>query len=148
MRGFTAVEILLTVGLLAILALAAVSLLPSVGSIRLGAAAKQVQSDIEYAQQNAMMTGQTSGVLFVNNGSYTVYQGTFSTPLSSPLTHQDMVITLSTHYPGVSISGNYTVEFNDMGSPTTGGGGSVTLTNGSTSKILTVTANTGKVTIQ
>lgn len=148
MKGFSAVEILLAVALLGILAVAAVYLLPPVGEVSLAAAAVQVRNDIEYAQQNAVTTGQTSGVAFTNNGSYTVYQGTTSTPLSSPLTRSDMIITLSNSYPGVSISGNYTVEFDSMGQPTTGGSGSIDLVLGSHSKTITVTANTGRVTIQ
>lgn len=148
MRGFTAVEALLTLAVAGILALAAVLLLPPVGEVTLNSAAIQVRNDIEYAQQNAMDTGQTSGVVFVDHGSYTVYQGTVSTPLSSPLTQASMIITLSTSYPGVAISGNYTVEFDRMGKPSVGGGGSITLTSTSSSKIITVTANTGRVKIQ
>lgn len=148
MRGFSAVEVLLTVSLLGILAVAAIYLIPPVGDVSLTAAAVQVRSDIEYAQRNAMTTGQTSGVQFVNNGSYTVYQGTTSTPLVSPLTRTNMITTLSGSYPGVSISGNYTVEFDRMGKPTTGGGGSITLALGNHIKIIRVTANTGRVTIQ
>ncbi len=146
MRGITAVEVILSIALLGIMAIAAVFLVPPVGSVRVEAAAKQVRSDIEYARQNAMMTGQTSGVQFVSGGAYTVYQGTVSTPLLSPLTGQTMVVTLSTNYPSTTISGNFTVEFDNMGNPTTGGGGSVTLVNGSVSKTITVTQNTGKVT--
>ena len=148
MKGFSAAEVILTLALLGILAVAAFYLLPSVGDVSLDAAAVQVRNDIEYAQQNAMTTGQTSGVAFTNNGSYTVYQGTTSTPLSSPLTRSNMVITLSSSYPGVAISGNYTVEFDSMGKPTIGGAGSVNLVLGGHTKTITVTANTGRVTLQ
>ncbi len=148
MRGFTAVETILTVSLLGMIALAAVVLFPSSGMVYLKAAAEQVRSDIAFAQQNAMNTGQTSGVQFVSNGSYTVYQGTTATPLNSPLTKQPLVVSLAVNYPGVSISDNYTVEFNAFGSPTSGGGGSVTISKGSSSKTISVTANTGKVVIQ
>ncbi len=148
MRGFTAVEILLVTSLLGILALAVVFLLPPVAAVTLEAAAHQVRSDIEFAQQNAMITGQTSGVQFVSAGSYTVYQGTTATPLMSPLTGQSMVMTLSASYVGTAISGNYTVEFDSMGKPSTGGGGSVNLSNGGVTRTIAVTANTGRVTIQ
>lgn len=148
MRGFTAVEVLLVVAILGVLGLAAISFLPSAQATRLRSAAEQVRSDIEYARENAMTTGQTSGVQFINNSSYTVYQGTPATPLLNPLTRQDMVVTLSSSYPGVSVSGNYTVEFGSLGSPTTGGGGSITLTSSSLTKIISVTANTGRVVLQ
>lgn len=148
MRGFTAVEILLTIALLGILAFAMISLITPVGSVRLNAAAEQLRSDIQFAQQNAMTTGQVSGVQLVNGGSYTVYQGTTATPLINPLTGQSMVITLNTNYPNTVISGNLTVEFDYMGKPTTGGGGSISLVNGSFTKTISVTQNTGRVTIQ
>ncbi len=95
-----------------------------------------------------MMTGQTSGVQFISGGSYTVYQGSTATPLTSPLDKQNMVITLANKYPNIVISSNYTVEFNSMGTPTTGGGGSVTISDGTNSKVIAVTANTGMVAIQ
>ena len=148
MRAFTAVEVLLSVLLLGVLALAAVMLVPPIGTYRLNAAANQVRSDIQYAQQNAVTTGQTSGVQFVNGGAYTVYQGTVSTPLLSPLTRSTWIVTLSTNYPNTVISGNYTVEFDNFGNPTTGGGGSVALVNGSITKTITVAANTGRVSVQ
>jgi prepilin-type N-terminal cleavage/methylation domain-containing protein len=148
MRGFSAVEILLAITLLGVLAVAAIYSITSTGDVSLNAAAVQVRSAIEYAQQNAMTTGQTSGVTFINNGAYTVYQGTVSTPIANPLTRENMVVTLSVSYPGVNISGNYTVEFDSMGRPTTGEGGSITLVLGSHSKIISVTSNTGRVTIQ
>ncbi len=148
MRGFTAVETILTAALLGILALAAVVLFPSSGMVYLKAAAEQVGSDIAYAQQNAMSTGQVSGIQFVSGGFYTVYQGTVATPLSNPLTKQAFVVNLASTYPSVSIAGNYTVEFDAFGKPTVGAGGSVTLSKSSSSKTITVTANTGKVVIQ
>lgn len=148
LAGFTLLELVLTIALLGALALGLVLISPSIAPARLDAAAKQVVSAIQYAQQNAATTTQTSGVFFVSGGAYTVYQGTTATPLADPLTKQNMIITLSDRYPGVSLSSNYTVEFNRMGIPTTGGGGNVTITDGSSTKTIQVTANTGAALIQ
>jgi len=148
LRGFTLLQLVLTVAVLGILGMSVVSITGTPQRVNLDAAAREVQSDIRYAQQNAMMTGTTSGVSFVSGGAYTVYQSTTATPLKSPLTKQDMVLTLSAKYPTVAISGSYVVQFNSFGAPTTGGGSSVTLTAGSYSKVIAVTANTGRVTIQ
>jgi len=148
MRGFTLIELVMVLGVLAVLSVAAIVSVPSPAPAQLGAASFQVQSDIEFAKQNAMMTGQTSGVSFTANGTYTVYQGTTATPLKSPLTQQNMITTLSANYAGVSIGTSYVVEFNAFGAPTTGGGGSVQITNGSSTKTIAVTANTGMVKIQ
>src|SRR5690349_14498161 len=120
MRGFSLVQLVMMLGVLGILGLAVIIYAPSLDTTRLDVAVRQVLSDIEYAKQNASLTGVTSGVAFVNGGAYTVYQGTTATPLANPATRQNMVVTLSTNFPGVVISGNYTVEFNSLGKPTTG----------------------------
>lgn len=145
LKGFTLIELILVIALLGVLAVAVVVISPGISPARLDAASKQVQSDIEYAKQNAVLTATTHGVQFVSGGSYTVYRSTVATPINHPLTKQSMVITLSSQYPGISISSNYTVEFNRFGNPTTGGGGSVTITDGTNTRTISVTANTGRV---
>lgn len=150
-RGFTIIELVLVIAILGILALAVVVFSPSTAVIpmRLDSASRQIQADIQYAQQNATLTGVTAGIQFVADGVYTVYQGTIATPLKNPLTKQDMVITLSDQYPDIAIQANYTVEFDSFGAPTTGGGGGdVTITNGTNTRTIVVAANTGRVTIQ
>lgn len=147
-KAFTLVEFVLVIAVLGIISVAAITMSPSVTPARLDAAARQVQSDIEYAKQNAMMTTTDSGVDFVADGDYTVYENSTATPLASPLTKQNMVIKLSEKFPGISIQGNYTVEFNQFGAPTVGGGGTVVITDGTNTKTILVTANTGKVAVQ
>jgi prepilin-type N-terminal cleavage/methylation domain-containing protein len=149
-NGFTLIEVVLVIALLALVGLGAVVFSPSGAPLlfRLDAASKQVQSHIQYAQQNATLTRTTSGAVFVNAGTYTVYQGSSATPLLDPLTKQNLVLTLADKYPGITLSSNYTVEFDGFGAPTTGGGGTVTLTDGTNTKTITVTAGTGMVTVQ
>lgn len=146
-RGFTLIELVLVIAILGVLSVAAIIAVPSPKAPNLMAAARQVQADIEYAKQNAMMTGTTSGVAFVSGSSYTVYQGTVATPIKDPLTLQNMVMTLSSRYSGVTLGSAYVVEFNSFGAPTLGGGGSVTVTDGTSTKQVSVTANTGLVKI-
>ncbi len=134
--------------LLGVLGLAAIVSAPSVSTTRLDSAIRQVLSDLEYAKQNASVTGVNSGIQFVSGGAYTVYQNTTATPLTDPVTNQSKVVTLSTNFPGISISGSITVEFNSLGTPVTGSGGVVTLTDGSSTRSITVTANTGKLVLQ
>lgn len=147
-RAFSLFQMVLILGLLGILGLAAIVYAPSLDTTRLDVAIHQVLSDIEYAKQNASLTGVISGVDFVKNGAYTVYQSTTVTPLLNPATHQNMIVTLSNNFPNVEINNKYTVEFNSLGQPTKGGGGSVTLTNGISTRSITVTANTGKLVLQ
>lgn len=147
-RGVSVVEIVGVMALLGVLGLTALVWIPSYNPTRLDAASKQVQSDVEYARQLAMTTNVVHGVQFVANGSYTVYQAIVGTPISSPLTHQNMIITLSDRYPGVTIQTNYTVEFDSFGAPSVGGGGAVTIINPSGSKVIRVIDTTGSVVIQ
>lgn len=135
------------IALLGVLSLATVVSSPDLGRARLDVAAKQVQSDIEFAKQNAMLTQVRSGAQFTQGGSYTVYQNTVATPLENPLSKQSMVIALANTYPGITVSGNYTVVFDRFGYPTTGGGGSVTLTDGTNTRTVSVVRETGMVTL-
>lgn len=146
-RGASVIEIVGVMALLGVLAIAAIVWTPSPDPTRISAAAKQVQSDIEYARQLAMATNVTHGVQFVASGVYTVYRLAVATPVNSPLTHQNMIVTLSERYPGVTIQNAYTVEFDSFGAPTVGGGGSVTIVNPSGARTIQVLAETGKVVI-
>ena len=146
--AFTLIELILVIAMLGVLAVAVLTLTPSISPARLDAASKEIQSDIEYAKQKAMIINTTHGVQFTASGSFTVYRGTVATPVADPLTQQNMIITLANKYPGITIQTNYTVEFDNFGVPTTGGGGSVTITDGSNTKIISVAAQTGLVTIQ
>ncbi len=134
--------------LLGVVGLAAIIAAPSISTTRLDVAIRQVLSDLEYAKQNASVTGVNSGVQFVSGGAYTVYQNSTATPLTDPVTSESKVVTLSTNFPGISISGSITVEFNSLGTPISGSGGTVTLSDGSSTRSITVTANTGKLVLQ
>lgn len=147
-RGFTLVEMVLVLAIMGLLAVAAVISAPSPKAANLMAAARQVQNDIEYAKQNAMMTGVTSGVSFTQNAGYIVYQNTTATPLKSALTKTNLNVTLSANYSNITLNDTYVVEFDGFGAPTTGGGGFVRVTDGTNNKTISVTANTGMVKIQ
>ena len=135
--------------MLGLLGVAIIVFTPSVTAPRLDAAAKGVFSDIELAKENAMTTGINSGVQFVaSSNTYTAYQSSVSAPIEDPLTKQSLVKIISNTYPGISISNDYTVEFNSFGSPVIGGGGNVVITDGANTKTISVTANTGQISLQ
>lgn len=144
------VELVLVLALLGLLAVGIVSLTFNFKRSHLQVAAQKVRSDIEYARSLAMTKrGTLFGVFFEDStDQYTVYQATVTTPVADPLTKQNLVETFS-KWSGVTITGgNYTVEFNSLGAPATGGGGSVQITDGTSAKTITVTAGTGYVTVQ
>jgi prepilin-type N-terminal cleavage/methylation domain-containing protein len=149
-KGFTLIELVLVIAIMGVLAVATSVIVNDYKKSYINLASKKVMSDIQHARGLAMMKkGTTFGVYFdQGNNRYTVYEGTVSTPVADPQTKQNLIETFS-KWPGVSITGgNYTVEFNSVGAPTTGGGGGVSVTDGTTTKTITVTVVTGKVNVQ
>ena len=94
-----------------------------------------VASDIRFAQEFAMANRVSKSVTFVSGSS--VY--TFN-----PANGLDPTGRLP---EGVTINNNFTITFNSLGEPTTGGGGSVTVTGGGQTKTISVVNYTGKVNI-
>jgi len=65
--GFTIIEILVVVVILTIVALTAVPMLSSAGSMQLRAAANMIAADLEYAKSMAISRGQNYAVVFDQN---------------------------------------------------------------------------------
>jgi prepilin-type N-terminal cleavage/methylation domain-containing protein len=146
-RGFTLMELMLVMSLMASTALLYVSYTSDIGNVSVDAASWKVQSDIRYAQQLANTTGLMHGVVFIANDGYTVYQGNETQPVTDPLSRDQMVEDF-THFGTVTANDNYRVEFDSLGRPTMGGGGHITLItdNGATRRIYVI-ANTGAVVV-
>ena len=138
-KGMTLVEV---IAVLAIIGILAVVVLPRIdfGSTSsmasVNGAAYMVASDIRYAQEFAMANRVSKSVIF-STLTPTVY--TFS-----PASGLDSTPRLPS---GVTISSNFTITFNSLGEPTTGGGGSVTVSVGGQTRTITVVNYTGKVDI-
>jgi type II secretory pathway pseudopilin PulG len=121
------IAVIVIVGVIAVMA--APSFLSTSGTALPGAA-RMVQADIRYAQALAMTEGTSKTVTCSSGGStYTVDSEVVELP------------------SGVTISGNYTVTFNSLGEPTTGGGGSVTISGGGDTGTISVSNYTGRATI-
>jgi prepilin-type N-terminal cleavage/methylation domain-containing protein len=148
-RGFTAIELILVIVILGILAAIAYPRFQGLPGIRVSAAAQAIAADIRYAQSQAVSTAYNYKVYFyASTNSYSVYQVNRSsgaeTIISNPLKAGNYPVALNTDYPGVTIGADYTVEFDYLGAPD--GGGSVTLSGGGNSMTISVLANTGRVT--
>jgi type II secretory pathway pseudopilin PulG len=98
-------------------------------------AAYIVASDIRYVQESAMANRVSKSVIFTSGSSVYTFNPTSSLDPSGQLPS------------GVTISNNFTITFNSLGEPTTGGGGSVTVSDGVQSKTISVVNYTGKVNI-
>lgn len=123
-RAFTIMELILVIVMLSVIALLFVSYTGDVGNVSVDAAAWKIQSDLRHAQQLATTTGVTHGVVFVQGGNYTVYRESVATPVADPLERGPMVKDVS-NFGNISIANDYQVEFDTMGRPAVGGGGSV-----------------------
>jgi len=141
-KGMTLVEV---IAVLAIIGILAVVVLPRIdfGSTSsmasVNGAAYMVASDIRYAQEFAMASRLSKTVTFSSTSHPDYY--TFS-----PTSGLDPSGRLPS---GVTISTDFTITFNSLGEPTTGGGGSVTVRAGAggPTRTITVVNYTGKVNI-
>jgi prepilin-type N-terminal cleavage/methylation domain-containing protein len=138
-KGMTLVEV---ITVLAILAILAAVVIPKLGlptttsTASVDGAAYMIASDIRYAQEFAMANRVSKSVNFTSGLSIYTFSPTSGLDPSGQLPS------------GVQISGsNYTITFNSLGEPTTGGGGSVTVTGGGQSSTISVVNYTGKVNI-
>jgi len=138
--GMTLIEMIAVMAIIGILAAAVIPRI-NFGSISsqtsVAGAAYMIASDIRYAQEFAMANKVSKSVQFSTMPPANVY--TFS-----PTSSMDPSGQLPS---GVTIGTNYTVTFNSLGEPTTGGGGSVTVSAGGQSKTITILQYTGKVNI-
>jgi prepilin-type N-terminal cleavage/methylation domain-containing protein len=150
--GFTLIELIMVVVVLLIIAAFIAPKMTGVTGTRVNAASRKISADIRYAQQLAISTQTNHGVIFNASptNTYSIYRETTSTIITDSFTGGAYTVQLNTgDYGGVTIDSGYQVEFDSLGSPVTGGGGSVTISNAGSEPIRTITvaANTGKVSI-
>jgi len=94
-----------------------------------------IASDIRYAQEFAMANRVSKSVIFTSGSSVYTFNPTNNLDSSGRLPS------------GVTIGNNFTVTFNSLGEPTTGGAGSVSVSGGGQTKTISVVNYTGKVNI-
>ena len=154
-NGFTLVELVAVIVLVAILAFTAIPRFQDKNAIDVSAKAQQLANDIRYTQSLAMATGQRNRI----NLAAASYQITTSsgTPLVHPATGSAAAIPLG----GVSLSGynppltNNYVAFDAKGVPYTDVAGtaltsnaSITLSESGSTRTVTVSPQTGRVAVQ
>ena len=126
-QGFTLVELIMVAVLISILAVSIVPKLVDTSAISLQGGAALVVADIRYTQELAMSSHAPKTITFTTNDtSYTVNSQTVDLPSK------------------VSISSGATFTFNSLGEPTAGGGSSVEIQAGSSTKTITVESYTGR----
>lgn len=157
-NGFTLIETLLVVALIALLATALSSRFSSSTRAQLEGAARQFAAHLVYMRERAMQTGvaHTCEGLRTTKDGYHLYQGTSTvTEIVNPWTGTSpfTIYFQDSGYKSVTwqTSPNFTIAFDAIGVPTvtgislSGGQYTLTLTNGSATQSVRVVTATGLV---
>ena len=148
--GFTFVEAVMVILLLVVLAVVAYPRFAAVDTARVNGAAMVIAADIRYTQSLAITTRVNHRIVFSSStNSYIVERdnaGTWQTA-THPAKGGNFYIALHDDFPGVVLNSSYTIEFNYLGEPVVGGGGSFVISYGGSSpaKTISIVANTGRV---
>ena len=157
--GFTLIEAVILLTILAILAYVSGASFTQVLSFKKAAAAAKIRSDIQYAQSLAMLTRQNCGLIFSGN-SYTVFEnGNTTDPAMDPVTQKNYTVTMNSgDYAGVTISANFggtqVIQFDRKGFPFDGNGAPLSSAQGNRQVTVlgdvyvVVAQNTGRVSVQ
>ena len=139
--GMTLIEVIMVMAIIGILAAIVIPRFDFTTSSRASAdgAAYMIASDIRYVQECAMANRVSKSITFTLNQNFYTFPATV--PSTSSLDPSGRLPS------GVTIGNNFTVTFNSLGEPTTGGAGSVTVSGGGQTKTISVVNYTGKVNI-
>ncbi len=151
--GFTLAELIVVVVILSISAAMVIPYATNTSSFQAVSAARVLSSDLEYAQNVAIVTQTPVEVVFdVAGDIYTLYDANTSTPLKHPITKEDYVTDFSMQSGfsdldilSANFDGNQSVTFDEMGAPDNSG--NVRLRSGVHTYRISVAAATGKVTV-
>jgi len=149
--GFTLVELIVVMVIMAIAAAIIVANATGTDDVRAISAAKMVAMDMEYAQ-NVAVTHQAPVTVAFNTGAGTYTLSNASGPLIHPMSKAAYTI----DFPAMSgfsnvgiasanFAGGPSVTFDEFGSPDAPGG--VTVQAGPYTYLISVTAATGKITV-
>lgn len=147
--GFTLVEVIIVVMILAIISLVSVPMLSNAESFQVKSAANMIASDLEYARSMAITTGQSHSVVFdISNESYEI-QDSGGSVIAHPVkigSNYAVDFTSDSRLDRVDIVSASTATFNYIGAPVSGG--TISLTAGNSSMAISIEAVTGYISIQ
>ncbi|MBU0759933.1 MAG: GspH/FimT family pseudopilin [Candidatus Omnitrophica bacterium] len=169
-RGFTIIELIMVMVIIAILAVIAIPRFESFYEIKLRGTANRLVLDIRYAQRVAISEHESYGLEFdAANERYRVYQVSTDLPARDPLTRSTgtaqwnggLVLDYNSdsEYGGIDLTsanfnGTDRLRFTSLGVPQDANGtnlssiGTVSISYEGSSETVNVTPNTGKVTLQ
>jgi prepilin-type N-terminal cleavage/methylation domain-containing protein len=152
-RGFTMIEILIVMVIIAIVSLTAVPMMSSASSIQIRSASSMIAADLEYAKSMAISRGQSYSVVFDQNAESYRIDDQDGNVIQHPVKKGfDYIVDFGSDsrlnridMTGASFNGSPSVEFDSMGSPDSGG--TVSLQAGDTTVTITVEPITGYISI-
>lgn len=165
MKGYTLIELLVSMVIIAIIALVGAIVFNSFRTQHLWSAAERVGSDLRYARNLALATGRWHGVEFFPHpaNSYYVYEtdGATDTTLKDPTdSSRNHYVVLNSVYQNIIISGaniqsGSKVEFSPLGQPfddkngsPLAGEGTVSLSDGGATVTVRIVPEVGRVYLQ
>jgi general secretion pathway protein H len=161
--GFTLIELMIVMVILAIAAAMVVPMASSAGTMQVRSAGNMVAADLEYAKSMAISRGQKYSVVFnTTNETYRVTDQNGNT-IAHPV-NQGFLYTIDFRNDSrlnqvdivtANFDGSATVSFDYLGSPYSGSGGSatplnsgvITLQAGGVTKTVTVQSVTGYISV-
>jgi len=151
--GFTLIEIIIVVVILAIAAMTAIPLMSSAGSVQIRSAANMIAADLEYARSMAISRGQNYSIVFddstesynIKDQSDTVIPHPVKKGFPYTIDFQNDSRLNKVNITGVNFNSTDSVTFDCLGSPDNGGTISLNA-NGATATI-TVEPVTGYISI-
>jgi len=162
-KGFTIVELMIVIVIIAIAAVMAVPLMSSAGSLQIRSAANMIASDLEYAKSMAISRGRSYSVVFdkdaesyqiedeKDDGSWDVIKHPVRKGFDYVVNFADRGLD-KVDIVNASFNSTSVVKFDFLGSPHNGGGGPinsgvVSLAAGSSTVTVEVEPVTGFITI-
>ena len=163
MKGFTLIELVLVITIMAVLSVSVGAALMNLGGVQSDGAARRLVSDLSYARRLAQNRSAIYGITFdAAAETYTVHLyddvALTETAVDDPLTHMPMVVDYvtspsleGTEIQTVDFDGGTTVRFKPQGTPMAADGtslaaeGSVVLSRGGVPHTVSVQPNTGEV---
>jgi len=151
-NGFTLAEILVVLVILAIATAVVVPRIAGMGDLQVASAARMALADMQYAQNEAIVSQTPVTVVFdVNNGQYELQHGD-GTLLTHPVNKKAFRVRFAAtsgvedvSILAASFSGQTKVTFDALGSPSSNG--EVTLIAGGHRQRLTVAPVTGRMSV-
>lgn len=154
-QGFTLIELIIIILVISVLA-SFVSIQNPRATINLGAEAKQLASDIRYTQALAMTKGERYYLQKLSSTSYQIISAS-GTPATMSTGSTSVTLDSGTSFGSFTNLPNNLIAFDGKGTPYTNAStpgtalastASMPVTNGTNTITVSITAQTGRVTVQ